>query len=49
MYITLTLNRFKKYCTVPEVYIKNKICNIVVTLLKQSVNRALAKVLNKFR
>ena len=27
----------------------NKIYSIVVTLLKQSVNRALAKVPNKFR
>ena len=49
MYITFILNRYKKYCTVPEVYMDDEICSTVVSLLTQSVNRALAEVLNKFR
>ena len=49
MYITFTLNRYKKYYTVPEVYMDNEIYNIMVSLLMQSVNRALAEIPNKFR
>ena len=49
MHITFTLNRYKKYYTIPEVYVNNEIYNIVVSLLTQSVNRALAEILNKFR
>ena len=48
MYITFILNRYKKYYTIPEVYINNEIYNTVVTRLKQSVNRVLAKVLINF-
>ena len=48
MHITFILNHYKKYYTVPEVYMNNEIYNIVITLLMQSVNRALAEILNKF-
>ena len=34
MHITFTSNRYKKYYTVPEVYMDNKICNTVVTPIK---------------
>ena len=49
MYITFILNRYKKYYTIPEVYMDNEIYSIMVSPLTQSVNRALAEVPNKFR
>ena len=48
-HITFTLNRYKKYCTVPEVYVDDKIYSIMVSPLTQSVNRTLAEIPNKFR